>query len=409
MKKLLFLAFISFSYFAECQYTAIPDPNFEQKLISLGYDNTLDGQVLTSIINQVTTLNVSNSNITNLTGIQGFTALTSLYCSGNSLNNINLSQNTNLVTLTLGGPSFNGFSGINLSQNLNLSTVELYDLQASTLNLDLSNTYIETVQLRKINVVTLTIGNSVNFSTLEYSYPFNNDFVLINNLNIINSPNFSAFSNNYGNSTSTISFDNISALNLQYFCARYLGLASLTPNCAQLNNLVQFFVDGCSLSAIDLSNHPNLVSVSASNSSLLNGVKICSPMIDSVNVSNSPNLSCLTIKSVMPLINDYFSIHAINVPNLNCIEVQDGTYFSILFPSNFPSNRIDLDPQISYSSNCANSCSFTCSSAGLEEIENKKELVKIVDSFGREVSHKTNQLMFHIYSDGSVVKIFQTE
>ena len=47
MKKLLaVLLFIPIFGFS--QYTAIPDQNFEQELIYLGYDNVIDGQVLTS-------------------------------------------------------------------------------------------------------------------------------------------------------------------------------------------------------------------------------------------------------------------------------------------------------------------------------------------------------------------------
>ena len=55
------------------QLTMIPDPNFEQKLIDLGYDNVLDGSVNTSSIDTITYLNVSMDSISNLDGIEDFT------------------------------------------------------------------------------------------------------------------------------------------------------------------------------------------------------------------------------------------------------------------------------------------------------------------------------------------------
>jgi hypothetical protein len=76
-KLLLFLLLlIGTNTFA--QYTNIPDANFEKKLIALGIDDVTDGQVLTSSINTLTSLDVSRSSITDLTGIQDFTALTIL-------------------------------------------------------------------------------------------------------------------------------------------------------------------------------------------------------------------------------------------------------------------------------------------------------------------------------------------
>ena len=57
---LLFLSvFLTTSLFG--QYTQIPDPNFEQALIDLGYDSNLDGQVFTPIVSQITDLDLSSS------------------------------------------------------------------------------------------------------------------------------------------------------------------------------------------------------------------------------------------------------------------------------------------------------------------------------------------------------------
>ena len=86
----LFISFIS-------AQTYVPDDNFEQALIDLGYDDVLDDYVVTDSINTVTTLNVENDSISDLTGIEGFTALTNLNCSYNQLTSLDMSSNTALT------------------------------------------------------------------------------------------------------------------------------------------------------------------------------------------------------------------------------------------------------------------------------------------------------------------------
>ena len=46
---------------------------------------------------------------------------------------------------------------------------------------------------------------------------------------------------------------------------------------------------------------------------------------------------------------------------------------------------------------------------GIEELNENKELIKIVDSTGREVKSQGNTLLFYIYNDGTVKKVFQLE
>ena len=50
----------------------MPDDNFEQALINLGYDTVLDDFVNTVSIDTITYMNLNNSNISDLTGIEEF-------------------------------------------------------------------------------------------------------------------------------------------------------------------------------------------------------------------------------------------------------------------------------------------------------------------------------------------------
>jgi len=100
----------------DCSY--VPDDNFEQHLINEGYDNLLDDYVITSNINTVTFLDLSDKNISDLTGIEDFTALTELVCWENQLTNLDVSQNTALIELRC---SFNQLTSLDLSNNTALT------------------------------------------------------------------------------------------------------------------------------------------------------------------------------------------------------------------------------------------------------------------------------------------------
>ena len=89
MKKvaILFIVLLT-SSFVFTQNTYVPDNNFEQALIDLGYDTILDDSVLTTNISGVTSLNVGENEISDLTGIEAFAALTQLECWNNQLTSL---------------------------------------------------------------------------------------------------------------------------------------------------------------------------------------------------------------------------------------------------------------------------------------------------------------------------------
>ena len=121
--------------------TLIPDANFEQRLISFGYDNILDGTVLTAAIDTVTHLEVSYYGISDLTGIEDFTDLTELFCAYNGLTSLDVSQNTALSFLNLTG---NQLTSLDVSQNTSLTQLWCDDNQLTSLdvNQNTSLTYL---------------------------------------------------------------------------------------------------------------------------------------------------------------------------------------------------------------------------------------------------------------------------
>ena len=63
-----------------------------------------------------------------------------------------------------------------------------------------------------------------------------------------------------------------------------------------------------------------------------------------------------------------------------------------------PSSPIELNPIL-------DSCAMITSI--LPEISNDKELIKVVDLMGRNTNKEHNTVLFYIYSDGTVEKLFK--
>jgi len=198
MKKLLLLPLIAINLLATAQTTAIPDANFEQALINLGYDNVIDGGVLTANISWVTNLGVSNKSISDLTGIEDFTALTELYCSGNQLTNLDVSQNTALqlldchdnqltswisqnTALEILGCYNNQLTSLDVSQNTSLTSLLCWDNQLTSLDVS-QNTALQNLECNDNQLTCLNISNTVltyltcngnpNLTCIEYGVNF---------------------------------------------------------------------------------------------------------------------------------------------------------------------------------------------------------------------------------------------
>jgi uncharacterized cysteine cluster protein YcgN (CxxCxxCC family) len=132
------------------ELTYIPDNNFEQALIALGYDTVLDDYVTIANISEVTVLDVSNKGINDLTGIEAFTGLTNLNCAKNNLSILDLSNNLSLTYLNC---SLNNLSELDVSNNLLLTNFICF--YNNLVSLDVKN------------------GNNRNFTNFDARYNSN--------------------------------------------------------------------------------------------------------------------------------------------------------------------------------------------------------------------------------------------
>jgi Leucine-rich repeat (LRR) protein len=165
-------------FFSLQQSTYVPDNNFEQELINLGYDTVLDDSVATNNIITVTYLNLQSLFISDLTGIKDFIALTELYCNNNQLSSLDISNNIALTKLYCND---NQITSLDVSNNIALTTLgcnnnNLISLDLST-NSNLNYLFCHYNQLTNLDV-------NINTSLLSLDCSYNQ----ITSLDITNNP-----------------------------------------------------------------------------------------------------------------------------------------------------------------------------------------------------------------------------
>lgn len=169
-RKTLIIAFLIqalFPFLVKAQsYTLIPDSVFEQVLIDLKIDNDgLNGRVLTSRIENLTSLYINNKAIRSIEGIEGFSKLTDLNCSFNQLTDVDLSSNTALENLNI---SSNQLTSIDLTFN---TALKQFSCSANQLvSLDLShNTAMVQLNCASNRLVSLDLDNNTALVQLTCS------------------------------------------------------------------------------------------------------------------------------------------------------------------------------------------------------------------------------------------------
>ena len=164
MKKvaILFIVLLT-SSFVFAQNTYVPDDKFEQALIDLGYDTTLDDYVVTANISGVTSLHqLESKEISDLTGIQDFIALTNLNVYGNQLTSLDVSKNTALEILNV---DRNQLTSLDVSKNTALT---LFSVGTNKLtNLDVSkNTALTVLSVNSNQLTSLDVSKNTALNTL---------------------------------------------------------------------------------------------------------------------------------------------------------------------------------------------------------------------------------------------------
>lgn len=175
----LFTTFILLSC-VNAQTTAIPDANFEGALINLGFDNVIDGVVLTANIDTVTSLDVSYKLITNLTGIQDFAALQTLNCYYNQLTSLDVTQNNALIELDC---TYNQLTSLDVTQNTALTYLFCDYNQLSSLDVT-QNTALSYLFCAANQLTSLDVSQNIQLINLADSFNLISEHDFSNNVNL---------------------------------------------------------------------------------------------------------------------------------------------------------------------------------------------------------------------------------
>lgn len=190
MKKIVAIFLMLFASTIYSQITLIPDSEFEEVLILLGYDSDgiVNGQVLTSDIDQIISFGLlGNPLITDLTGLEDFASLEFLELNSVNITEINLSENLNLYRLDIWDVSLNS---LDLSNNIALEQLHLslnsssgfFTSDIDTLDLS-ANTLLISSFIFGANLSFLDFSNNINLGGLELKHMDELTFVNLKNEN----------------------------------------------------------------------------------------------------------------------------------------------------------------------------------------------------------------------------------
>ncbi|MGQ7945818.1 leucine-rich repeat domain-containing protein [Flavobacterium sp. WC2509] len=313
------------------QYTLIPDTNFERSLIDQGIDfGTIDGRVLTSSINNLTSLNVYSSSIRDLTGIENFVALATLNCITNQLTTLDLSKNVQLKSLNC---SDNQLSTLDVSKNTALTVLDCNNNKLTTLdvskNVSLVNLFCYANQL-----TTLDLSKNVS---LVYLYCYANQLTVLDVSKNLTLRTLYC----YGNQLTVLDVSiNVSLESLICF-NNLLSTLDVSKNVilnylnCESNKLTTLDVSKNSYLATLYCNNNKLTSLNVSKNIALSHLECHFNQLTSLDVSKtslnflycfSNKLQSLNLKNGQNNLLKNANIYLVGNPNLYCILVDDVTY-----------------------------------------------------------------------------------
>ena len=171
----------------QAQITLIPDTNFEQALVSqnIDSDGLVNGQILTSDAQAITTLDVGNSNINDLTGITDFVNLTFLDLDQNNVSSIDVSTLVNLRTLVV---QSNNLNALDVSNNpllnrliCNINNLNTLDISNNPLISDLTcgGNNLSSIDVSHLTNLHSFVCDGNNITTIDLSQNPNLQFVFV--------------------------------------------------------------------------------------------------------------------------------------------------------------------------------------------------------------------------------------
>ena len=246
----------------------IPDNKFLNALIDQGVDINGDGVIQQSeALSYSSSLNVSDNSISDLTGIEAFTNITSLYCSYNSLTNLDVSSLTSLTEIECYS---NQLTSLDVSSNTNLQTLVCYDNLLTSLNVT-GLTSLSVIDCNNNKFTSLDVSSNTALQKL---------FCYTNQLTSLNLSGLSSITEIDCNN------NKLTSLNIS-------GLTSLTViNCSS-NQLTNLDVSSNTALQYLYCNENGLTSLNVSGLTSLNQIDCYTNQLTSLDVSSNTALHYL--------------------------------------------------------------------------------------------------------------------
>ena len=321
--------------------TYVPDDNFEQTLINLGYDNELDDYVITSSISEILELKNEEwaGTITDLTGVEDFISLTSLQLDNMEVTELDVSNNIYLTNLSVHS---NNLTELDLDNNANLTDLIVNDNGISSINLS-NNSLLKKLIISSNNLTSIDLSSNTNLTILELGNTGDGQTNKMTSIDL----------------TNNVSLDRITLGNI--------GLTSI--DLSKNINLTNLYLNGNQLTSLDVSNNSELKSIYASlnqipsldftNNTKLTFLELQVLGLTSLDVANSPDLvrlyvmynplNSLDVSNNNKLTTLYASSQT---ANLSCIQVSTSQL------ANIPSDWIK-DETTEYSLDCILDCAIS--------------------------------------------------
>lgn len=268
--------------YAQAQNVNIPDANFKNLLLQNSNINT-DGNAEISVAEAQSytgTIAAYEQNISDLTGIEAFKHITRLFCEGNNLTSINLSQNKDLLELWCFD---NNLTSVDLSQNTKLRKLFIENNNLTSLdvsaNIALVELYCNNNQLSSIDISSNKILKKLYcgdnpLHTLDVSQNIA--------LQYLSCPN---------NQLSTIDLSNNGNLEYLYCQKNQFTYLDLSAN----NDLIRLECANNQIKRLDLSDKIWWTYIDCSNNALtvLNVANGHNQSYHKLIATGNPNLSCI--------------------------------------------------------------------------------------------------------------------
>lgn len=398
-KQLLIIAFALTTGFLQAQVINIPDANFNTALLNYipKIDLNNNGKIELSEAQAITTLSVISKSISDLRGIEYFTKLSKLYCKGNNLQTLDLSQNTALTLLDCSSNS-NGLRYLDVSKNIALTELNCSkNAFLNTLNFGSANK-LQNLNCSGCNFTSLNVSSLVDLVQLRCSSNF---LTVLETNGAVSLDNLSAESNR---------LSNIDLSSNTKITSLYLSVNQFTNlDISKLTKLVYFWINSNSILSLDLSNNISLKQLNCSYNNLSSLDTKNNMNLGVVDCNNNKFTSLDLGASIYSLncssnnLTDFLDLTKTGVFILDC--TSNPNLKSICLPNLGPNTTTSYmkDAIANWSTSCG---TITSIEDGHIELT-PKTLVKILTPLGQEIQPERaiDGLFIYQYSDGSTRKI----